>query len=329
MNLAPWGALAGLPVHAGEGGLINLTLVAGDPPAFVVQRVNPIFTPAVHDDIEAVTAWLAARGRVTPRLVRTDAGALYDVQEDGVWRVMTWVEGQTLHKVDSPAVAAAAGHLVADFHDAVADLSWEYRNVRPGAHDTPQHLARLGVALRAAGPEHAEAVATGEAILEAWAGWQGRLDLPPRNAHGDLKVSNLRFDAAGRGVCLLDLDTLSLLPIDVELGDAFRSWCNPVGEDSVDARFDLELFAAAAGAYLGRRSLPAEERECLVPGVERIALELASRFCRDVIEDSYFGWDARRFPSRAAHNLFRARGQLALARDVRQKRPTAERLLSG
>ena len=82
-------------------------------------------------------------------------------------------------------------------------------------------------------------------------------------------------------------------------------------------------------AYLAHARPSAEEREAIVGGVERIALELASRFCRDVFEDSYFGWSAARFPSRRAHNLFRARGQLSLAVSVRDQRAAAERAVRG
>lgn len=320
-----WAALRGLPLRPAEdGGLINKTWLAGDPVQWVVQWVNPLFAETVHLDIEAVTAHLARKGLSTPRLLRTDAGTLSARGDDGVWRVMDFIPGRTIHRVESPAIAREGAALVARFHAAVDDLDHTYQHVRPGAHDTPLHMQHLDeVAVGGEG----RAVADG--ILAAWASWDGRLDLPARHAHGDLKISNLRFDAAGRGVCLLDLDTLARLPLDVELGDAWRSWCNPVGEDSVDARFDLDLFAAAVDGYRGVRSWSAEEGANLVAGIERIALELSARFCRDVYEDRYFGWNAARFPSRAAHNLFRAQGQLALARSIRAQRSAAERFILG
>lgn len=312
-----WSALRGAPLRdCADAGLINHTWLVGEPTRYVVQRVNPLFAPSVHDDIEAVTAHVEAQGLRTPRLVRTDGGALCAVAEDGAaWRVLTFVPGVTVHKMDGPPRAQAAGALVAQFHRAVDSLAWTYRHVRPGAHDTALHMQRLEGAVRE-GP----ALPVAEGILELWRQWPGRLDLPLRHAHGDLKLSNLRFDEAGRGLCLLDLDTLSLQPIDVELGDAWRSWCNPVGEDGTDTRLDLELLRAAVAGYRSVRSLTAEEGEGLILAVERISLELASRFCRDVVEDNYFGWNASRFPSRAAHNLHRAQGQLNLARSAHAQR---------
>ncbi|KYF67001.1 MULTISPECIES: phosphotransferase enzyme family protein [Sorangium] len=324
-----WAPLRGLSVRRCEDeGLINGTWVAGvagEPPRFVVQRVSPIFAPPVHDDIEAVTAHLASRGVPTPRLLRADDGALFARDGAGaVWRAMDFVPGRTHHRVGSPALARAAGALAARFHRAVDDLEHAYRHVRAGAHDTALHMERLdGAATGGEGRRLADA------ILDAFRTWQGRLDLPARHCHGDLKISNLRFSEAGEGICLLDLDTLALQSLDVELGDAWRSWCNPAGEDATEARFDLEVFAAAVAGYREVRPFSAEEREALADAVERIALELAARFCRDAFEDRYFGWDAARFPTRVAHNLHRAAGQLSLARAARRQRGEIARLLAG
>ncbi len=330
-----WSALRGLPVRPAEdAGLINTTLIAGDPARYVAQRVNPIFAPEVHHDIEAVTAHLAARGLPTPRLARTDQGDLWARDaEGGVWRVLDFIPGRTVHRLSSaapaPALARAAGALVARFHRAVDDLDHTYRHVRPGVHDTPLHMERLARTVAVAVPvPQSEDRALADAILDAWRTWQGRLDTPARHCHGDLKVSNLRFTEAGEGVCLLDLDTFARMPLDAELGDAWRSWCNPGGEDLWDARFDLEIFRAAVAGYNEERPLTAEERETIAGAMERIALELAARFCRDVFEDRYFGWDPARFPSRKAHNLARARSQLALARSARQQRAAIERVLA-
>jgi len=320
-----WSALTGLAVTPfADGGLINDTYTAGDPPVYAVQRVNArVFAPTVHQDIDAVTRHVAARGLVTPRLVPTDTGELCHITPEGeIWRVMTWVPGVTVQRVDGPARAREAGALVARFHAAVDDLDWSYRHVRPGAHNTVAHMDSLERAMR---PGLGLEVADG--ILEAWRTWAGRMDLPERHAHGDLKLSNLRFDADGRGVCLIDLDTLARLSLDVELGDAWRSWCNPVGEDSAEPWFDLDVFEASASGYLSVRAITDEEAEALVSGIERICLELASRFCRDVWENRYFGWNPK-FGSRAAHNLHRARGQLALAVSLRSRAAEAQRRLA-
>lgn len=331
--LACWGDLE--PVTpAPDAGLINRTWLVGEPAQAVLQWVNPIFKPSVHLDIEAVTARLAAAGLLTPRLLRTRDGALWVDDDAGCWRLLSFVPGRTLHRIDGPACAAAAGALVGRFHAATRGWDYDFQHRRPGAHDTLAHMAALRVALERADahPLAGPARALGEQILSRWASWDGTLDLPTRVGHGDLKISNLRFDASGeRAVCLLDLDTLAALPLAVEMGDAWRSWCNPAGEDDVQAcRFDLTIFEASARAWLTELGEISDlERASLIPGVERICLELSARFCADAVNNTYFREDRSRHPAPGAHNLHRAQGQFVLACSARAQAGAASAILRG
>jgi hypothetical protein len=82
----------------------------------------------------------------------------------------------------------------------------------------------------------------------------------------------------------------------------------------VNAVLDLEIMGASLRGYaagLGR-DLSADERRALLLGVEWVSLELAARFAADALFETYFGWDAARYPGRGEHNLLRARGQWSL-----------------
>jgi Ser/Thr protein kinase RdoA (MazF antagonist) len=324
---AAWG-FAPEEVAPLAGGLINATFVAtrGGERVAVLQRLHHVFAAEVNLDLEAVTAHVAARGLETPRLVRTPSGAPW-VEHDGrTWRALTWVEGASTHAVPDLAHAEAAGGLVARFHRAVDDLAYDYRFVRAGVHDTAAHLARLDAGARAPGDFDgaAEARELAAEVQDAARALAPLPALPRRHAHGDLKISNVLF-RGGDAVALVDLDTLGRQTLAFELGDAMRSWCNPHPEDAGRARFDLDVFAAAMRGYRdgARGLLTVEEWPSIVVGLETVCVELAARFCADVFEDRYFGWDPARFPSRREHNLIRARGQLALARDVRARRDDA------
>jgi Ser/Thr protein kinase RdoA (MazF antagonist) len=310
-------------------GLINETfrVSEGGAPVAVLQRLHPIFAAEVNDDIDAIATELFRRGMVTPRLVRTTGGAT-SVEHGGVWRALTFVNGRTLTEVASPAIAHAAGALAGRFHAALDGFVHRFHFTRAGVHDTARHLSALEQVLteHAAHPEIALVRPIADAIL---AHAQALSPLPTagiRIVHGDLKITNLLFHPdRDEGLAIVDLDTLAHGTLAVELGDALRSWCNPSGE-SREGGIDVVLFAAAlAGFRAGGGPLSLEEREAIPLGVETIATELASRFCRDALEDRYFGWDPSRFPDRRAHCRARAASQLALARSVRAKRSELER----
>ena len=307
-------------------GLINDTFLLEAPAGrCVLQRLHPVFGPAVHHDIAAVTEHLAARGMVTPRLVPTRDGALWVERPTEarveVWRAQTFLPDLvTRDRLETDAQAFAAGALVGRFHGALRDLAHEYRFVRAGVHDTAAHLATLAAAVESsAGHRLYEQVAPlAESILAAGRALPDLGALPRRHSHGDLKLSNLLFDARGEGVCLVDLDTLGRMNLAFELGDALRSWCNPAGEDATDCAVSPERVGLAVSGYASaaRHLVEPVEAEAIVDGLATICVELAARFAADALLERYFGWDPSRHPSRGAHNLVRAQGQWSLARSV-------------
>jgi len=336
--LAAWG-WADADLEPITGGLINATFAVrrGGEPIAVVQKLHTVFGPDVNLDIDAVTTHLAAHGLETPRLIRTRDGAAW-AENGGCWRALSWVDGHTIHKVpvDNPHYAATGGELVGRFHRAVADLDHRYHFTRAGVHDTALHLQRLRDRLASAvAPDEpatvTEARALGVEILAAAETLPPLPETARRHVHGDLKISNVMFRPGPRAVCLLDLDTVGLGTLAFELGDAMRSWCNPHLEDHNTARFELSIFAAAMGAWreVAGALATRDELTSVVSGLETVCVELAARFCVDVFDDAYFGWDPARFRSRREHDLVRARGQLTLGASVREQRDAALAIMLG
>ncbi|MBI5479534.1 MAG: phosphotransferase [Deltaproteobacteria bacterium] len=316
-------ALAGGVPRRFGAGLINETwLVDAGAVRHVLQRVNPIFPAAIHANLLAVTRRLTAAGLLTPRLLPTaDGRPCLDLGADGVWRVLTWIDGVSQDRVGGTGQARAAGELVARFHAALQGLRHTFVGLRVGVHDTPRHLERLRAAV-AANPGHrlhAAIAPLADAILAGAAGLPSLPSLPDLVGHGDLKFNNVLFagpaaPASEQALCLIDLDTVGPVALAYELGDAWRSWCNRSGEDRTDATLDLEVLRAALDGYCtGRgRPLARDERRALLLGPEWVSLELAARFAADALVERYFGWDPARFAGRGEHNLHRARGQWSL-----------------
>jgi hypothetical protein len=111
------------------------------------------------------------------------------------------------------------------------------------------------------------------------------------------------------------------MPLPLELGDAFRSWCNPAGENAAETHFSAELLYAAASGYARHSSGWITKTEVLsvVPATLTICVELAARFCADALNENFFAWDPGRFGSHSEHSEVRAAGQLALSESLRSQ----------
>lgn len=301
-------------------GLINATFsLRGPRGPFILQQVSPIFSPAVHDDIQAVTRHLFEKGMRTPLLIPTEPeGALCFVHEDRVWRCLSFIEGTTFDHLGSPNHAKEAGALLARFHGALVDLKRSWKGQRIGVHDTDRHLETLrrAVDTHTSHSLHQEVGELAEVLFRRASDLPRFGGIAPRVVHGDPKINNIVFDTAGKeALCFVDLDTVGPMALPLELGDAFRSWCNPAGENKGPVTFSLDLFRAAIQGYAEEAVdfITAPELMAISNAIPLIMVELSTRFAADALNESYFGWDPSRFASRGAHNLARAQVQLQLA----------------
>ncbi|MES2503973.1 MAG: aminoglycoside phosphotransferase family protein [Myxococcota bacterium] len=289
----------------------------------VLQKLHPVFAPEVNVDILNVTDYLAQHHFHTQKLLKTDSGDLWALEESQCWRMLTYVEGHTFDEVKNPELGFSAGQLVGRFHKALSEFDYEYQSVRSNVHNTPAYLERLERNLKegsahplfesVSGIAH-ELIKEARSLPDLWA-------MPARHSHGDLKISNIIFDSKQEADCLIDLDTLGKMPWPIEMGDAFRSWCNPLGENQAVTAFDMEVYRAALEGYKEHawKLWSKAERNSLKAGIKLIPLELCARFLIDIFEDHYWKWDPERFECRADHNWLRAQSQWNLFKDIQRK----------
>ena len=283
---------------------------------YILQRLNPIFDAAVHKDIDAITRHLEHKNMLTPRLVPTRDNTLWTVDPlGGVWRLLTYIEGVVYTHPKSPAFGSEGGHLLGRFHAALADLRYTFAAKRLGVHDTPRHLRGLKEAVEkfTQHPAHPTSHALAQTIFAMTQTLPNLHATPARIVHGDPKISNIIFSPNGEARAFVDLDTLADIPLGLELGDALRSWCNPGGE--VQGSFELPFFEAVLRGYAeGAEGFLRRDEIALLPAaLPTIALELAARFAKDALEESYFGWDPTQYAAAWEHNLVRAKSQVQLA----------------
>ena len=328
---AAWGLSPHAHFEILGNGLINRTLrVRDDGRERVLQRLNTQVFRApetVMRNCHAITAHLGrerAAGNypyAVLELVPTLAGAPALTLADGSWwRMYDYVPDTATHDTAGGAdMAYEAARGFGAFVRALGTLpTASVGEVIPGFHNPERRYDAFRRAFaenragRTAGcrSECAAAVAFAD-VVSAWRSLSAS-GLPLRIVHNDCKLNNILFDAAGRAVCVIDLDTVMPGSPLFDFGDLVRTLVSPVAEDCADVaqvRVRRDMFAAVVRGYLeGCASmLTAVERASLVFGARMVTGVLALRFLTDYLEgDAYFRIE------RPQHNLDRARNQLAL-----------------
>ena len=301
---------------------------------WIVQRINTdTFTdPAgLMENITGVTAYLRRQiearggdaGRETLNVIPTrDGRAYYTDPDGGAWRAYVFVEGTVcLQKVENErdfyTVAETFGHFqkqlagypAATLHETIARF-----------HDTPNRYANFEKALaadvmgraREIGPEIAF-IRAREADCHVLMDQLAAGVLPLRVTHNDTKLNNVLIDqATGKGICVIDLDTVMPGLSAYDFGDSIRFGANDCAEDEPDqskVHFSLHLYEVFARGYLtaAGAAMDEAERRSLPWGARLMTLECGIRFLTDYLEgDHYFKI------SRPAQNLDRARTQFTL-----------------
>ena len=141
--------------------------------------------------------------------------------------------------------------------------------------------------------------------------------LPLRVTHNDTKLNNVLIDeATGKGICVIDLDTVMPGLSAYDFGDSIRFGANDCAEDEPDqskVHFSLHLYEVFAKGYLeaAGKSMDETERRSLAWGAKLMTLECGIRFLTDYLEgDHYFK------TSRPGQNLDRARTQFTLVKGM-------------
>ncbi len=337
--------ITGTPVAFGDGH-INSTYCVEE--KYVLQKLNTTVFPHPHEVMEnifAVTAHLcetlAARGedpaRQTLEFLRTrDGKALYEGPE-GTWRAYRYIGGahsETDRK--TPEILFEAAKAIGRFQCLLADFdAARLFTVLPDFHNTPKRLRDMEAAAAADKAGHvgevAEELAFVRSLTPMAAAIEGAIadgSVPLRVSHNDTKLNNVLLDdATGRGLCVIDLDTVMSGSYLHDFGDAIRFGASTAPEDCTDldrVKFDLDLFEAFTAGYLSevREALTARERELLFTSAVLMTLECGSRFLADHLNgDVYF------HIAHPGHNLERARNQFALVRDMLKKQDEAEAIV--
>ena len=312
----------------------------------VVQKVNrAVFTqPEVimrnmhnitlhcHEKLEAD----AAAGRddrvwQMPRIIKTKEGVDFSVDDDGeVWRIITRIlSAHAFDSAQSPEHALECGAALGHFHYLISDMDpASIEDPLPGFHITSGYLAQYDETLK---DSRAKDIMNASMEAKRLARYieerrnfavslekaEARGELKKRMFHGDPKVNNIMIDDfTGKGTAMIDLDTVSPGLVQIDVGDAVRSICNPAGEDELNlgkVTFDETLFQAFMKGYMKEAGsfMDAADRAWLYDAVRLLPFELGLRFFQDYLAgDRYFK------VRQPGQNLNRARVQFRLCEAI-------------
>ncbi|MCI8443037.1 MAG: aminoglycoside phosphotransferase family protein [Provencibacterium sp.] len=339
------GQLAGVLPYG--NGHINDTFAAyfqmndGSMRRTIIQRINTdVFKnpDELMENVIGVTSFLKKRileeggnpERETLTVIPTKDEKSYMTDSQGnCWRCYSFVEDTvTYQMVEKPedfyTVARAFGH----FQMLLADYpAHTLHETIPLFHDTPNRYRNFIKALkednlgRAANVQkEIDFVREREAFTHLLTDLQKKGELPLRVTHNDTKLNNILIDkATGRGLCVIDLDTVMPGLALNDYGDSIRFGASTALEDEQDldkVSMDLQLFELFTKGFLetAGRVLTDKEIEMLPAGAKMMTLECGMRFLTDYLEgDTYFKIH------REGHNLDRARTQFKLVYDMEQK----------
>ena len=337
----------GLPTGEAErygAGHINDTFAvwaADHSRRWILQRINTdTFTdPAgLMENVTGVTSYLRreilARGgdpdRETLNVVPTREGKPYYTDcEGGAWRAYLFVEGTVcLQKVKNERDFYTAAETFGNFQNQLAGYpAATLHETIARFHDTPNRYANFEKALAAdvmgrakdVGPEIAF-IRAREADCRVLVDQLAAGVLPLRVTHNDTKLNNVLIDQeTGKGICVIDLDTVMPGLSAYDFGDSIRFGANDCAEDEPDqskVHFSLHLYKVFAEGYLAAAgsAMTEAERRSLPWGAKLMTLECGIRFLTDYLEgDHYFKI------SRPAQNLDRARTQFTLVQGMERE----------
>lgn len=326
--------------HINDTFLVLIRKEDGSVKKYILQRMNHhIFKPEqLMQNICNVTSFLREKieksggnpDRETINVIPTKDGRTYFKDSIGsYWRSYQFIEDAAcFDKVEKPEdfyqSAVAFGrfqNLLSDFkadtlHETIVDF-----------HNTPKRFTTFKEAVEkdicnrvASVQEEIDFVMQRADDMEICMDMLKRGELPLRVTHNDTKLNNVMIDnQTGKGLCVIDLDTVMPGLSIFDFGDSIRFGANTAVEDEKDlskVSLDLHLFKQYAAGFLEgcNGSLTENELRMLPIGAKIMTLECGMRFLTDYLQgDVYFNIH------RPEHNLDRCRTQFKLVEDMERK----------
>lgn len=305
---------------------------------YVLQRINDaVFKdpPSMMTNIIRVTEHISAKMREIDAglasrqltVIAADDGRGYYQDIDGnFWRVYNFIENAvTRDTLESTGLAYEAARMFGWFQRMLIDLPGpalhetiaDFHNT-PRRFDVFREVLTADVLNRAADAKpEIDFVFENSGLCGVLLDLVGKGEISGRIAHNDTKINNVMLDeTTGKGVCVIDLDTVMPGLSVYDFGDMIRTATCSAREDERDlskVAVDISMFEALVRGYAAETGgfLTSAEKKHLVFAGKLITFEQLMRFLTD-----YLGGDVYYKISRQGHNLDRSRTQMRLVESI-------------
>ena len=318
----------------GSGLIHNTWKIADGPKVYVLQRINHhVFKRPeyIAENIEAIASWLKANHPdyffVTPVKTLNDENMLH-LDSYGYFRMFPFVRDSYTYDVAQNArQACEAARQFGLFTSVLRDFPAEQLKITlPDFHNLAYRYEQFEHAIEGGNSSRIQSsrreidyLVSKNHIVSTFEQIVSTKEFKVRVTHHDTKISNVLFDKDGKGICVIDLDTVMPGYFISDVGDMLRTYLSPVSEEETDFRkiaIREDFFEGIACGYLQEmsRELTAIEVEHFVYSGLFIIYMQALRFLTDYLNDDvYYG---ATYPG---HNHARAKNQISLLERLLEK----------
>ncbi len=324
-------------------GLINRTWkVTSGKNQYIVQRINDrVFKKPyeVAENIRMIDVYLKEHAPgylfVSP-ISNIHGNDIFHDPDEGYFRVFPFITGShTINVVSTPEQAFEAANQFGKFTQLLAGFdATNLHTTIPDFHNLTLRYHQFEDSIQygnAARIKQSEAliadIKNHHSILESFDKIQKSRFVKRRVMHHDTKISNVLFDAGGKGMCIIDLDTVMAGYFISDVGDMMRTYLSPANEEEKDfGKIEVrdDFFRGIVHGYLSNMSeeLTEEERDLILYSGLFLIYMQAIRFLADYCNnDSYYG---ARYEEQ---NLVRAGNQLYLLKKLEQKAELLQKIV--
>ena len=266
-----------------------------------------------------------------------DGKYIYVDETGGYWSVILFIkDAYTVDFVNAIDQAYEASKAFGKFTKQLIDIDISKINETiPNYHNLVNRLQTFDNSVRTDSAGRVELVSKEIIAVDKNRSLQEKINIllgsravPLRIVHSDTKINNVMLDdKTGKGLAVIDLDTVMPGTVLFDFGDMVRSFTSPVEEDEADiqkVKMQINIFKAILKGYLSelKNVLTVTEIKNLVYGAEVIVYEQAVRFLTDyIMGDVYYS------TAFEDHNLIRARNQFALLDSIQEQKEEMEEII--